>query len=372
MRSIIWIFIDSLSQLLINKDDSPFLWEELSNSLWFTQCVTTTPYTRAAFYSQITGRYAQHNGCNAYYIPKDRFEKKPYCDQSDVVNVFRRKGYHTVLHSPFAGGLNLLTGFTEAHTMPSQTPTKDEFENIGRPLLEPFFWCYHYTGFLRGLKGSHARKRIQETLRGDDRRIENFVKNHVKPQDIVVYSSDHGFGTKESQKGAPAEKHHGVTLMECCIRTMFAIKGTELSDRISQMVRSVDVGPTILGLIGEELDDTDGINLVPYVEGRKIPNLEAIIETGPGETSRYHHSRFGVRDNDYKYVFAADAAHLSEHLYSSTIMEPVTDVVDDDGIIVENPELLEWYREKVLAYLEQYNLGMQREQLLELKRNDSM
>jgi len=385
LRNIVWLFIDSLSELLVNEEDSPFLWSELNKSLWFRHCITTTPYTGASYYSQITGRYAQHHGYNSYHIPAKSDRERVHSGQSDIISEFRKAGYHTVLVGPDRliarekSGLpptgphmkNLLGGYVEIrYTEPFQSP--EEFENATRPSTEPFLWFFHFPNFLHGLLGFHHRDRVRKILQQTDKRIQTFIENNVKSDDILIYTSDHGFGSRRRELGSPAERHHGVTLMECCIRTIFAIKNIGTQAKFDKMVRGIDVGPTLLSLIGRELDDTDGINLMPYVKQGQLPDLEAVLETGPHETSRYAHNKFGIRDNKYKYVFNCRTSKTTqpwERLHSVIELEQKGKSIDDDGIILDKPKLLRKYREKVLAYLEQYSLGMQKKQLMQLKEN---
>lgn len=291
MRSIVWLFIDSLSSLYINADTMPFLNRQLEQSLYFTQHVVTTPYTMGAWYSQITGRYAQHNGYTGFALARnnDAFFKAGHQKQSNIIKVFKDAGYHTVIDSCHADFLDWLRGWNECH----------KILELKRP-PEPFLWVYHHPGIHRATTVPDRsrvlrREEFFKILREHDAKIQDFMEHYTKDEDIVVFTSDHGITWVPT-----VEQHHGASLYEGCIRTLFAIRGLG-AKKVPEMTRSIDVGPTLLDFINMELDDTDGINLIPCLDN--MPELEVVLETGPSWQTPNFHSRFGVRDNRYKYCF---------------------------------------------------------------------
>lgn len=355
MRNIVWIFIDSLSSLYVNEDTMPFLNSQLEQSLYFTQHVVTTPYTMGAWYSQITGRYAQHNGYTGFALVRnnDAFFRAGHNEQSNVIQEFKKAGYYTVIDSCYADFLDWLRGWNESHKM----------RKLSRP-LEPFLWVYHHPGI------HHAtivpdrdrvlrREEFFRILGEHDAKIQDFMKHYVRDEDIVMFTSDHGITWIPK-----VEEHHGASLFEGCIRTLFAIRGLGIK-KVPEMTRSIDVGPTLLSLLETQLDDVDGINLIPLVDN--MPDLETVIETGPSWQTPHFHSRFGIRDNRCKYCFNWN--HESLHRVDEII--PIKDYkyIADDAVQIDDPNLMQHYRSKLIDYMHKYNLGMQEQKLQEVTRS---
>ncbi|GAI47039.1 unnamed protein product, partial [marine sediment metagenome] len=145
-----------------------------------------------------------------------------------------------------------------------------------------------------------------------DAHIKAFVEKFTKPGDVIIYTSDHGLSWDKKH-----DRHHGASLSESGLRMLFAIKGLGVTGTIpKKMVRNIDVGPTIAGLIGDKIPDADGVDLLkkltPKSLWKGIPDLGVVLETGGRERSPKRHDIFGYRDSQFKYVFDWD---LGESLY---------------------------------------------------------
>lgn len=373
MRSIVWLFIDSLSSLYINADTMPFLNSQLEQSLYFTQHIVTTPYTMGAWYSQITGRYVQHNGYTSFSLAQnnDAFFRAGHQAQSNIIQEFKKAGYYTVIDSCYADFLDWLRGWSESHKIYDTALDKRKLE---RP-KEPFLWVYHHPGIHHTTTGPNRDKLLRrdvfyKILREQDVKIKDFMECYTGNEDIIVFTSDHGITWVPT-----VEEHHGASLYEGCIRTLFAIRGLEVR-RIDMMTRSIDVGPTLLDLIGKGMNDTDsvdvigkglhdtdGISLIPHLDN--MPRLEAVLETGPCWQTPDFHSRFGIRDNYCKYCFTwgRESLHKVDEIFSDP------EFIADDAVEIKDSELTRYYRGKLIDYLYRYDLEMQEQKLREVARS---
>jgi len=105
---------------------------------------------------------------------------------------------------------------------------------------------------------------------------------------LIVVFSDHGesfFADLPSLAGAtPA---HGARLGDEENRILLAIKLPSSQEhqarpeRIDNLVRLIDLGPTLLELSGSApLPDADGVSLVPLLQGKQMEALNLLAETG--------------------------------------------------------------------------------------------
>ncbi len=105
---------------------------------------------------------------------------------------------------------------------------------------------------------------------------------------VIVLFSDHGESFHADSPALwGATPVHGARLGDEENRILLAIKlpasrRSELKpDRVDALVRLIDIGPTLLDLSGARpLADADGVSLVPLLEGKSMPGLNLLAETG--------------------------------------------------------------------------------------------
>ena len=125
---------------------------------------------------------------------------------------------------------------------------------------------------------------------------------------------------------------------------------------INEMVRHVDVFPTILDMINQpqKESDVDGRSLTPLIEGKNFEEKPAYIEVGinlsqlidkknPDTTSKV----IGIRTSDYKYFrFRNDS---SKHVF---LFDLKNDPLEEKNIAESHPEIIQ-KMENILAELKQ-------------------
>jgi len=119
---------------------------------------------------------------------------------------------------------------------------------------------------------------------------------------IVVFTSDHGdmMGSHGLQdKGFMYEEAHRIPLL---IRKPGQTRGF----RCDELVYNMDIMPTLLELIDEDLEDKlDALSLKPHLEGKTDRGRDALYLEFHG--IRYLHTQRGLVTRDgYKYIFNPD------------------------------------------------------------------
>ena len=106
---------------------------------------------------------------------------------------------------------------------------------------------------------------------------------------------------------------------------------------IHDLVRSVDIFPTIFNMLGIDdsaLKDKDGRSLVPMLEDKKLTELPAYFNTNPHKEVTLN-DKVGIRTSKYKY-FRAEIDKVKEiNLYDLE-----NDPQENNNIASENPEIV--------------------------------
>jgi arylsulfatase A-like enzyme len=86
--------------------------------------------------------------------------------------------------------------------------------------------------------------------------------------------------------------------------------------RVDQLVRQVDLAPTILDLLGLPVPPgLDGVSLVPALRDGRALGLEAFVEAFGRVRGTARDKRAGWRGERWKYIAAPNAPDVAEELY---------------------------------------------------------
>jgi len=351
MRNIIWLSIDSLSDIHVTPETMPTLCDLLE--LRFCNHVACTPYTSASWYNQITGKYAQDIGYDRFSLAgcNDIFFHKGYHLQSNVIQLFKEAGYQTVLDSFYADWMDWLPGFAQSNKIKSSVFPQ-------RPKCSPFLWVFHYVGLHHDTTDKNRvnlkRELYPAVLKKHDKIIGRWVDAVYQSGDILVITSDHGVTWVPG-----LDEHHGATLYESSIRTLFGIKGIDWQWNVTALSRNIDVAPTLLALALEQKMDCEGVDLIKIYNNEAIELDYAILETGSAWETPDFHSRFGVRWVYHKYVFD----WTSEQVLALTkpILHP--EYIAQDGTPNRSNSYLRAGREILGSYLASHGLERQYDKL---------
>ncbi len=162
----------------------------------------------------------------------------------------------------------------------------------------------------------------------------------LRGRTLIVVTSDHGEGLEEHD-----EPSHSFYVYDTTMRVplIFAGLGLPASVRIPSLVRTVDIAPTVLELMGMPvLEGIQGVSLAPLLSGDEAE----LALTGYGESTRLT-ATFGIpvlrtiRKGRWKYIHK-----VNPELY---------DVVADPGELADSasahPEIVEQMRADLEALL---------------------
>ncbi len=136
----------------------------------------------------------------------------------------------------------------------------------------------------------------------------------------------------------------GHRLYEDLIRVPLIFCGPNIpsSKIISQQVRQIDIFPTILDIIGiKNTVEVDGKSLVPLINGEKVEELPACIESPP-ELIKKSEKVIGLRTSKFKYL--RDLVHQNQIL---ELYDLENDPLEEKNIAKVNFDIVNQFEEKL-------------------------
>jgi arylsulfatase A-like enzyme/tetratricopeptide (TPR) repeat protein len=134
------------------------------------------------------------------------------------------------------------------------------------------------------------------------RLVDNLGKKSNPEQTIVAVLSDHGESLSEH-----GEYSHGVFLYDSTLRIPWIMKGPGLpaGRRIKEQARTIDLLPTLLGVIGGEVPAaSQGVNLLPALAGKPVNTTYSYAETLYPKINMGWAELRGMRTSKWKYIRA--------------------------------------------------------------------
>jgi arylsulfatase A-like enzyme/Tfp pilus assembly protein PilF len=157
---------------------------------------------------------------------------------------------------------------------------------------------------------------------------------------IVAVTSDHGEGLGEHN-----ELTHALLLYDPTLRVPLIIRcpaGMDLSGRVTEPVRTVDLPPTLLELVGVKPPDFwEGKSLVDLVRGGVAPSDEHYYETFYGRLHFGWSVLMGYQAGGWKYL----------HGPSPELYHVAADLLEGEDLVAARPEVAAELREKLFSLL---------------------
>lgn len=119
---------------------------------------------------------------------------------------------------------------------------------------------------------------------------------------LVAITSDHG-----ESLGEHGEINHSYTIYEATQHVPLILRGPGIPEGrvVSELVRLIDVAPTLLALSGAPaLGSTDGRDLAPLLAGREETPRSGYMETLATQFDHGWSPLFGIRSGRYKFIRA--------------------------------------------------------------------
>jgi len=134
-------------------------------------------------------------------------------------------------------------------------------------------------------------------------------------------------------------------LFDNVVRVPLIISGHNISsaEPIKQQVRMIDIFPTIMEIIGiPKNDGVDGRSLVSLINGKRLDDLPAYIETNIN-VNNVEEGGYGIRTSKYKFFRRVPDNDKRLHLYDLK-----KDPLEENNIANSRPELVEEMEELIL------------------------
>lgn len=297
----------------------------------FDQAITAAPWTAPSTTSIVTGTYPHHHG----YLHWDA-ELDP-----SVETLFRAFGAHGYEVGSYVFDTSyLFRDLPEANVLGTSESLDGAFawlrENRERPfLLYVHSWATHmpYETLHAGQDWKAAKQEVIGGIQSDsasaleamregyrravERQSEELVASFLGELDslglrertVFAFLSDHGeswgerFESKEDVQGV--YHMHGATLNDEIVQVplILSAPGALEPGVVTSQVRTIDLAPTLLELAGLPARETDGVSLLPLVDGREQGDRVAIV----AGTDRGALTKVAVRRPPWKLVLHVES-----------------------------------------------------------------
>jgi len=292
----------------------------------FENAVAQTPLTPPSHASMFTGtnpNVHQVRGTGGFVLDPSKLT---------LAEIFQQHGWQT---AAFVGApvlkriFGLYQGFeTYDDRMPEPDPGKTSLENPslgaatvvdravdwldGQAGSKPFFlWVHVYdphapfdppSPFRERYLGRPYDGEIAYVDQEMGRLLDSLGKKSNPEQTIVAVLSDHGESLSEH-----GEYSHGVFLYDATLRIPWIMKGPGLPAglRVKEQARTIDLLPTLLGLVGGEVPPaSQGASLLPALTGKPVDTTYSYAETLYPKINMGWAELRGVRTSKWKYIRA--------------------------------------------------------------------
>ncbi len=289
----------------------------------FTRCATCSPLTLPSHASILTSLYpyahgVRHNGtgrlADSTVTLAEALQAAGFRTQATVASfVLDRKFgmaqgfevYHDVaasdvldeLHAERRGDVVCNDALEMLHTL-----TKERF------FLWVHFYDPHYPYLSSRVADRESPAAYEDEISFVDtqigRLLDGLAKLGLDRRTLVVLVGDHGEGL-----GEHGERLHGDFVYEATLHTPLIMRGPAVipaGRKIAAQVRTIDVAPTILALLGQPAESqAQGVSLTPLLSGQANDlNLAAYSESLEGQAAFGLAALRSVTVGGWKYVHA--------------------------------------------------------------------
>ncbi len=337
-KNVIWIVIDTLrSDMLascLSKDAVPNEIDHvLQKGVLFTDVMTTGGSTRVSAPAYFTSMRPGLTGMTNHEVQAIR----NFNDEAvTITEHFKHYGYRTLrwddssLDScqPKRGFDVFESGYPTLEHTPDNDYDNDRRDAFIKQLRQdetPFFTNIHLD-YIHDFGGYQKRKwSTEEYLDIVALQAKDFHKLWTKispgPNDIVVVTSDHGCILDQDYVEYDKERPWGFSNARTRVLASFIAEDLSPCKKHS-MIRSIDIGPTLLEMaVGKEMK-AHGVSLVPILSGEKELTVVGIAERSVALSKESLTDFACIREKEWSYFLSKG--------------EPLALFNNDEGDLVEN------------------------------------
>jgi arylsulfatase A-like enzyme len=328
------------------KARTPTLDRLVRSGVACTQAVASASSTTPCVASLVTGTYSFVHGLRSI------FGLKLNPSVPSLIETLRHSGYHTIaeVSGPLFPETNLDRGFDTYHFREAQAYLSTSWGADFRRRLQkqefrpPWFlflhlWELHHRRHIlpEFRTWTYGRNRYERALSSLDAELAKLFA--VVPENtLVIVHGDHGERVVKTDvhyrwyrlvrdllgRTTAKREGHEMDIYEELIRVPLvfsdlnghASPSLPSGRQVSQLVRQVDVLPTILDLVGVSAPaDIHGQSLTPALTADVPLHLEAYLEAFLRARSDPRDRRVGWRTGEWKYIYAPQNSRLPEELY---------------------------------------------------------
>jgi len=305
--------------------ETPNLDQVARGGVLFENAVAQAPLTAPSHASMLTGTYPtvhQVRDTGGFILPPSR---------TTLAEVLQQQGYDT---AAFVGAavlkksFGLSQGFSvydDRMPKPGTSKAAVEFPErragevvdraigwLGRQTGRPFFLWVHLfdphdpydppAPFRQKYASRPYDGEVAYTDQQVGRLLEAVAKKSPPENTLIAVLSDHGESLSEH-----GEYTHGVFLYDATLRVAFLMAGPGLprSLRVKPQVRTIDLLPTVLDLMGLKTPEgVQGTSLAPALKGQAVPADYSYAETLYPKINLGWAELRAIRTNRWKYIRA--------------------------------------------------------------------
>jgi arylsulfatase A-like enzyme len=353
---------------------SPALDRIAEEGTQFVQCVSSAPSTLPSHSTLFTGKQPYVHGVrsNSGFILSDA--------NTTLAEILRDRGYVTAAEvaAPVLGSHTQINqGFDQFRDLSSEDVerkviriksqeilnevvidereavdiTKHGIRFINKNRNQKFFLWLHYFDAHQPYSppGRFSEIALKSPYHGEirfiDEQIDRILKQiegmGLREKTLVVITADHGEGLGEHSEATHVHFVYNSTIH---VPLLLWGAGVPRGLKVSSLVRTADVAPTIIDLLGlPPMEDVQGVSLRPLIEGTS-QDLQLV---GYGESIESHVT-FGtsilryVREGRWKYI----------HKVEPELFDVMADPHETRNLVAEHPEVVERLRARLTELIE--------------------
>lgn len=370
--NVLLITIDTLRKDYVGPEAphraaSPVMTEFAKTSTNFTQAYAPSTHTAVSMGSFLNGRYPANLNWRLWmrhkrglYDPETisdelrekigtRYRNTAVPDPPPGGNLAQRleaEGLYTMA-TPYLGGapffrkgvgyeqgIRVYKDYKARYRKPpsSMSIVKDTLKQIDSAKGKRWYqWTHLYDPHSSKANTKRYAKLVRHTDKAVAHLFKGLKERGLWDKTIIVITSDHG-----EQFGEHGKENHGVSLYneEAMVPLIIRVPGAP-ARTLSEPVSIVDAVPTLVSLVGGELEGLDGVNLAPFIfEGTYTKNRPVFMEL-----TRYEKRSTTPKHNQVGVVFGRHKLIHNCKTGTYLMFDLVADPAEKTNLIGTLPEI---------------------------------